>query len=366
MRIFAQSLFCGAGFLVILFVLYTPTSVSAPEPDPAHPAFARPDLHFPDAERVAETLPRLYSLAVSWHGETIYEKYFRNKTPRALANLKSASKSVLAMLVGIAVDRGVVPDIDTKITEYFPELSNPNDPLKRDITIRNLLMMRSGLATTSNRTYGAWVSSSNWVRFALNRPLEAAPGERMIYSTGNTHLLSALLTRAAGESTRDFAQEALGDPLGFDVVAWPRDPQGIYFGGNDMLMTPRQMMMIGETYLNDGRYDDQQVVSAGWVRESCDGPVREGRRSQRYGYGWWGGEFDTFQVCYAWGYGGQYIFVLPELDLVVVTSSSPFDTPDRRGYNGLLFDMVENDIVVPIADATEWDRLYGDGNARTE
>jgi CubicO group peptidase (beta-lactamase class C family) len=344
--------FC-AGLAVILCALALPGAVLAPRP--AGPPGPPPELNLSRASGRARDLTRLYSLAVNWRGQTLLDEYFHGKTAGSLANLKSASKSVLAALIGIAIERGVIPGLDTPIGEYFPELA---DPGKRRITVRNLLMMRSGLETTSNRFYGTWVGSPNWVRFALSQPLLAEPGEYMIYSTGNTHLLSAILTKAAGRSTWEFAREALAAPLGFDLVPWSTDPQGIYFGGNDMLMTPRQMMRIGLTYLNGGRYGNRQVVPERWVRESCNGPVREGRRGQRYGYGWWGGELDTYETCYAWGYGGQYIWVIPELELVIVATSSPYESDDRRGYRGQLFRVVEEDIVAPIADRVEWERFY--------
>jgi CubicO group peptidase (beta-lactamase class C family) len=325
-------------------------------PRPGGPPGPPPELDFRRAIDRAGELTRLYSLAVNWRGTTLVDEYFNGKTARHLANLKSASKSVLAAIIGIAIERGVIPGVDTPISRFFPDLT---DPAKREITVENLLMMRSGLETTSNRFYGTWVGSGNWVRFALNQPLLAAPGERMIYSTGNTHLLSAILTKAAGASTWEFASEALAAPLGFELPRWSTDPQGIYFGGNDMLMTPGQMMRIGLTYLNGGRYEGRQVVPEEWVETSCNGPVREGRRGQRYGYGWWGGEFDSYETCYAWGYGGQYIWVMPELDLVIVATSSPFESDDRRGYRGQLFDVVEEDLVAPIADRYEWERFYG-------
>ena len=119
----------------------------------------------------------------------------------------------------------------------------------------HLLTMQSGLESTSNRNYGAWVQSPNWVRHALAKPLVAAPGTQMIYSTGNTHILSAILTKATGKSTWQFAQEALAKPLGFSLSPWMRDPQGIYFGGNEMVMTPRQMLAFGEMYRNGGRVE---------------------------------------------------------------------------------------------------------------
>src|SRR5688572_27944313 len=118
------------------------------------------------------------------------------------------------------------------------------------MTVEDLLTMRSGMEGTSNRNYGAWELSSNWVQLALARPMFAAPGEEMEYSTGNTHLLSAIITRASGQSTWQFANEVLARPLGVSLPQWPRDPQDIYFGDNDMLMTPRQMLAFGELYLN--------------------------------------------------------------------------------------------------------------------
>ena len=128
--------------------------------------------------------------------------------------------------------------------------------------------MRSGLQSTSNRYYGAWVQSGNWVQYALDRPLLAEPGTYMDYSTGSSHLLSAILTKATGKSTWQYAQEVLAKPLGFSLAQWPRDPQGIYFGGNDMLMTPRQMVAFGELYLKKGTVGGRQIVPASWVDAS--------------------------------------------------------------------------------------------------
>ena len=347
-----------AGLLVVLACLAAPGGVTAPEPDPARPAFARPGLEFAGVLDEGNQMPQLYSLLVNWRGQMLLEQYFNGMRAGSLANLKSASKSVLAALIGIAIERGIIPGVDTPITKYFPEITDPD---KRAITIENLLTMRSGLETTSNRNYGTWVGSPNWVRHILSRPMDAAPGERMIYSTGNTHLLSAILTEAAGKSTWEFGQEALADPLGFHLPRWSTDPQGIFFGGNDMLMTPRQMMAIGEMYLHKGVTAGRRVVPEEWVQQSCEGRTRSSRSRERYGYGWWIREFDSFETCYAWGYGGQYIFVVPELELVIVATSSPNDSEDRRGHRGHLFRIVEEKIVSPIADASEWDRLYGAG-----
>jgi CubicO group peptidase (beta-lactamase class C family) len=209
-----------------------------------------------------------------------------------------------------------------------------------------LLTMQSGLESTSNRNYGAWVLSGNWVRHALNRPLITEPGTRMEYSTGNTHLLSAILTKATGKSTWQFAQETFTKPLGFSLSQWSRDPQGMYFGGNDMLMTPRQMVAFGEMYLHRGRVNGRQIVSRGWVDASFTARAQSTReRDRQYGYGWWIRQLGGYRTYYAWGYGGQFIFVVPELDLVVVTTSASEVSTERRSHVRTIYDLVENFVI---------------------
>ena len=181
-------------------------------------------------DMAARQLPRLHSLLVSQHGQLIFERYYNGRRVNQPANIKSASKSVISALIGIAIERKLIPDVRTPIVTYFPELARDSDVRKRAITIEDLLTMRSGLEGTSNVNYGAWVTSRNWVQHALARPMFAAPGAVMEYSTGNSHLLSAILTKATTTSTWEFANEALFKPLGSAVPQWPRDPQGIYFG----------------------------------------------------------------------------------------------------------------------------------------
>jgi CubicO group peptidase (beta-lactamase class C family) len=251
--------------------------------------------------------------------------------------------------VGVAIDRRLIPGVDTPIASYFPELSRDRDPRKLKITIEDLLTMRAGLESTSNRNYGAWVQSRNWVQFALARPLVAEPREVMDYSTGNTHLLSAILTKVSRTTTWQFANEALAQPLGFSLARWPRDPQGIYFGGNDMLLTPRQMVAFGELYLRDGHVGAKQILPESWIERSWIGRGRSSWSGQTYGYGWWIRDVGGRRAYYAWGFGGQYIFVVPDLDLVVVTTSSPAVAEDRRSHRVTLFDLVEDLVVAPIA-----------------
>lgn len=294
-------------------------------------------------------LPRLHSLLVSHRGTVVLERYYNGTRPSRPANVKSVSKSVISALVGIAHARGHITNLEQPIGDFFPELAD--DPDKRAIRIVDLLTMQAGLESTSGRNYGAWVQSRNWVRDALRRPLLSPPGTRVDYSTGNSHLLSALLTRATKKSTWQFAQETLAKPLGFSLARWPRDPQGVYFGGNDMLMTPRQMLAFGELYLRRGRVGGIEVVPGRYVDASFvpRGQSRWGS-DRYYGYGWWIRQLDGHPAFYAWGYGGQFIFVVPTLDLVVTTTSVSTPGGERRGHNRSIYELVEREIVRVIGE----------------
>jgi CubicO group peptidase (beta-lactamase class C family) len=290
----------------------------------------------------AAKLPRLRSLLVSWRGEIVVERYFGGARATQPANIKSASKSVISALVGLAVSRGLITSVDQKITDYFPELAKDRDPRKRDITIEDLLTMRSGLESTSGRGYGAWVQSANWVRYVLARPLVADPGTRVDYSTGSSHLLSAVIAKASKVSTWQFAQEQLARPLGFSLARWTQDPQGVFFGGNEMLMTPRQMVRFGELYEREGRAGDRQLLPKAWIEKSIVPRGRSRWGSDReYGYGWWIRDLGGRPAYYAWGYGGQFIFVIPDQDLVVVTTSRSDVSRERRDHLGAIYDLVE-------------------------
>ena len=301
----------------------------------------------------AAALPRLYSLIVSHRGNTLFEYYARNAGPGRVTNVKSVSKSIISTLVGIAIDQGLLKEVREPIARYFPQLRNDPDPRKSRITIDDLLSMRSGLVSTSFDNYGAWVGSRNWVDYVLSRNLVDDPGGAMEYSTGNSHLLSAILTQATRRSTWAFAQEVLARPLGFTLSAWPRDPQGIYFGGNDMLLTPRQMLALGELYRNRGRKGEKQVVPAAWVETSCTARGRSRfNPDQTYGYGWWMRDFAGQPGCFAWGYGGQYIIVFRELDLVIVTTSSTVVSDERRDHRRQIFELIER-LILPQFTAAE-------------
>jgi CubicO group peptidase (beta-lactamase class C family) len=340
----------GVSLLAAATLKGSPYNAQAAPTLPASPDQSQAAALLADAAAAATELDRIRSLLVSWRGSLVLERYYNGARAATPANIKSAAKSVISAVVGIAIDRKAIASVHQPIADYFPSLNGPRvDPRKRAITIEDLLTMRSGLESTSNRYYGAWVQSANWVQYALDRPLLAAPGTAMDYSTGSSHLLSAILTKATGKSTWQYSQETLAKPLGFALAQWPRDPQGIYFGGNDMLMTPRQMAAFGELYLKKGAVGGQQIVPASWVEESFVPRTRSRWSDQTYGYGWWARELAGQDVRFAWGFGGQYIFIVPALDLVVVTTSSNTVDESRRSHRRTVMDIVEQLVIDPIA-----------------
>lgn len=301
-------------------------------------------------QRAAE-LERLRSVLVAHRGQLVAEWYFHGASANETANLKSVSKSIISALVGIAISEGLLEGVDQRIAPLFrTRLPEDVDPRMDRVTIGHLLTMRSGLQSTSFGNYGRWVTSRDWVGHALTRPFAAEPGGRMIYSTGNTHLLSAILTQVADTSTWAYAQSRLAEPLGISLPRWQRDPQGIYFGGNNMQMTPRAMLRFGELYRNGGRFEGRQIVPEGWVEASWTTRTRSPWNGYRHGYGWWSRELRGRRVNFAWGYGGQFIFVVPDLELTVVMTSDP--SRAARGYRSRLFSLLTDQIIPTLKPAS--------------
>ena len=220
----------------------------------------------------AEALTPLETVIVAHRGAIVAERGYHGHSTAAPANIMSASKSIISALVGIAIDRKLLEGPDQRIAPLLASNMPPNpDPRLREITIGHLLSMQAGLGSTSGARYGSWVSSRNWVRAALAQPFEDEPGGRMIYSTGSTHLLSAILTRQSGRSTLQLARDWLGPLDGFAIASWERDPEGIYLGGNSMAMSSRSLLAFGELYRADGLTPDgRRLISADWDRSIMD------------------------------------------------------------------------------------------------
>ena len=303
-----------------------------PSPRTVQPADAGPAVR-PLLEDAASIEP-LKAVVVAFDGEVIAERGYGNATPESSANIKSASKTVVSALVGIAIDKGVLEGVDQPVAPLLrDQLPADPDPRLAQVTIGHLLTMQAGLERTSGRNYGAWVASSNWVRDALGRPFVDEPGGAMLYSTGSTHLLSAILTRESGRSTLKLAREWLGPQDGFAITAWDRDPQGIHLGGNNMAMSTRSLLAFGELYRNGGvAADGQRLLSREWIDASWQPRTNSRFTGDGYGYGWFLREIAGEPVRYAWGYGGQMLYVVPSLGLTVAMTSDETEASARTGH----------------------------------
>lgn len=313
--------------------------------EPGRPADLGPaDLW--DAFRRAGEVGALHSLLVSQDGQLLGERYFDGASPSDVVNVKSVSKSVMSALVGAAVAEGHLEGPNQLLPELLPEAyEGIDDPRKRWITVGNLLSNQAGLETTSFDNYGPWVSSGNWVRWALRRPVECPPGTCWEYSTGNFHLLSAALTRATGTSTREFARRHLLGPLGIPARPWDRDPQGVYLGGNNMGFTPRELLRFGELYLAGGRWEGEQILPASWIERSWRPRVRSSYNGNAYGYGWWSRRVAGERAWYAWGYGGQYLILVPRLELAMVATTAPGRRGGRWDADRAVFRILREDVI---------------------
>jgi CubicO group peptidase (beta-lactamase class C family) len=341
---------------VALAVLLTFASASHAQPAAEGPPSRQPDVKRLEdlAERAGE-IENLRALIVSHNGNVVAEKAIRGPALDRPVNIKSASKTVMSALVGIAIDKGVLKGAEQPLASVL-EASIPKEADERvgEITVGQLLSMQAGLERTSGRNYGAWVSSVNWVRYVLSRPFVDEPGGRMLYSTGSTHLLSAMLTRASKRSTLDLAREWLGEPLEIQIPPWTRDPQGIFLGGNEMALSPRALLRVGEMYRLGGTIDGKRVLAESWIRESWTPRTASPFTGDRYGYGWFIRQVREHPVYYAWGYGGQMLYVVPSLALTVVMTSDPTEPSRSDGHLQALHALLA-DSIMPAVEALPTD-----------
>ncbi len=303
-----------------------------PPPDgPLDPV--RLDSMLAEAERI-----RPLSSLVVWHrGEMVVERYYGGMHADRTTNIKSASKTLLSPLVGIALRDSLIESVDVPLRQLVPDLyarldASPNDDPRKDaIRVRDLMDMSSGLETTSFRNYGAWAASPDWGWDQLRRPMECEPGRCYQYSTGVTHLLGIALAEAADRDLRSWAREVLFQPLDIALPSWDRSPRGYYLGGNNMALRPRDLLKIGVLYLNDGVWDGRRLLPAGWVEASWQPRFRSPWNGMGYGGLWWASDWGGERVFSAWGYGGQFLVVVPRLELAAVATSS-LDRGER-GHN---------------------------------
>lgn len=254
----------------------------------------------------------------------IVDEYYRDGYDQnSVFSLQSTSKSVTSALIGIAIDKGYIASVNVPIATYFPQILDSGSEYKSQITIWNLLTHTTGLNASDTANWSEWLASDNWVDYVLERPATSRPGTVFSYFTGNTHLLSAILQQATGKTAYEFGKEYLFDPLDMDSVQCSTDPQGISDGGNGFAMNVYDMAKLGELYLNNGNWNGEQIISEQWINDSTTLQFDRSSGSADYGYQWWVRTFgeNAYPAYFAQGHYGQYIFVVPDLNLVVAITS---------------------------------------------
>ncbi|MHA2309008.1 MAG: serine hydrolase domain-containing protein, partial [Candidatus Heimdallarchaeaceae archaeon] len=268
------------------------------------------------------------SILVIKEGNLTIEEYFtEDYTKTDLHSVFSVTKSVSSALIGIAIEEGYIESVDQKILDFFQDVNVLNKTNKENITIEHLLTHTSGVYwredqlpySSPDNSFNLMTDSPNWVEFLLNLSMENEPGTVRNYNSGDSHLLSAILTNATGTSTYLYAKEHLFDPLGIENLIWSQDPQGICFGGSGLRLRPRSMAKFGYLYLNNGTWDQEQLISKEWVLNSTKAHVViDDWRS--YGYQWY--VYPQVNSYVALGYQQQIIWINPEYDLVIVFTST--------------------------------------------
>jgi len=289
--------------------------------------------------RNAAELETLYGLLVIKNGHLIAEGYFNGGSIDQHHFMASATKSVTSALVGIALDQGCLSSLDQKMIDFFPEFADKiNDPRKERITIRDLLMMRSGYVWEERTPYmEAFFSSGGyWLPFLVDFPLTSDPRTEFGYSNLSSHILGVIVSRGCDTDLKTFAQEFLFSPIDAEIGDWSLDSDSYNYGSHGISLTARDMAKIGLLYLNDGKFDENQVISINWVKDSLQRysnnidisgwlPGITSRygyyRDIGYGYQWWSAKAGKHQFNYASGHGGNQIIVLEELNMVIVTSA---------------------------------------------
>ena len=256
-------------------------------------------------------------------GYIVDEYYKDGYDQNSIFTLQSTSKSITSAIFGIAIDKGYIEGVDVPISNYFPEILESGSEYKSQITIWNLLTHTTGLDASDTANWNEWLASDNWVDYVLNRNAISRPGTVFNYFTGNTHLLSAIIQQATGRTAYEFGKEYLFDPLDMNSVECTTDPQGISDGGNGFAMNVYDMAKFGQLYLNNGVWNGEQIIPEQWVKDSTSVQFTRSSGSANYGYQWWVRTFgdNNYPAYFAQGHYGQYIFVVPDLELVVVITS---------------------------------------------
>ena len=295
-------------------------------------------------DKVQQQQLQLHSLLIVRHGYLVSESYFEIYGPETRHELYSCTKSFTSTLIGIAIDKGFIDRSDHLVMDFFPEQAFNNlDQQKKEMTLEDLLTMRSGLDwEEGDPTYLAMYQSADWVKYVLDLPMAFPPGSHFTYCSGCSHVLSAIVRQATGMNPMDYAEQNLFGPLGISNKNWDTDAEGIPIGGWGLQLTPRDMVKLGYLFLHDGEWDGNQIISRSWIENATLSHTgTEGDLG--YGYQWW--TFPSPEGYAALGRYGQMIAVIPGSDLVIVTTAQMDNHDD-------IFELIEQ-YILPALQETQ-------------
>lgn len=284
----------------------------------------------------------LHSLLVIRNGVIVSETYYGSFEQDTAHELFSVTKSFTSTLIGIALDQGKLDGIDRPALEYFPKLQvEAVDAEKSAMTVEHLLTMTSGLDwLEGDPIYRSMYMSRDWNKFVLDTPMRVPPGTEFNYCSGCSHVLSAILSETIGMDEREFADKNLFGPLGIDDYEWDTSAEVNLIGGWGLFLTSRDMARLGYLFLQDGKWQGKQIVSADWVLKATEKHVETGG-DWDYGYQWWvEPELGAYSAS---GRYGQHIYVHPASNLVVVTTAAADD-------GGPILDMIKEVILPAVED----------------
>jgi CubicO group peptidase (beta-lactamase class C family) len=281
----------------------------------------------------------MHSLLVIRHGYLVHEAYYRGFDGEQLHRIYSVTKTITAVLIGMALERGNIAGILEKVLSFFPQyqdIANMN-AWKGAITLRNLLTMQAGFlwdeestpsTSPQNSLFGLY-RAPDWYKYMLDQPMATNPGTTFAYNSGCSVLLGGILNRSGGISASLFAHQYLFNQIGIQQFEWDEGSPGICNTGWGLWLRPRDMAKFGELLLRSGNWQGNQVVQQSWVQTllSCQVSL-----DASYGYGFqiWmmplrpNPAVNDYGIKIAWGYGGQFIFIIPSLDMVVVSTAGNF------------------------------------------
>ena len=301
---------------------------------------------------IAEDEIDIDSVLVLRNGHVVLDAYIAPADSDIRHHVASVSKSFTATLVGIAIGQGLIPDVETPLMDLFPgyESAEP-DPLRDTATLEDLLTMSVGWNCRDSYLHNyrgleeLW-ACADWVQFMLDLPMIHDPGTEFEYCNGGSHLLAAAVEIAAEQPIAEFADENLFEPLGITDYEWATVPSGRVLGYAGLRINPRDMARLGYLYLHDGVWNGEQIVPADFIAAARTPHIEANTLASDYGYQWWI-EDNTYMAL---GYGGQYILVSPEHDLIAVFTSSlaneRFKSPWYL-FTGYVLKAIQSDEALP-------------------